>query len=111
MTLMVDKDILRTSNIEYRLTAMQAGRVPVNITLLLPELFQLLMVAVLFVQSIVQKDGALQLKRWLPWAAALGVMVCFGSLAQNGLLFSGTYRLDNLSQFFKMTVSSGFSWR
>ncbi|EFK10866.1 proton-translocating NADH-quinone oxidoreductase, chain N [delta proteobacterium NaphS2] len=79
-----------------------------NIMLLMPELFQLLMVAALFVQSILQKEGAAQLKKWLPWAAALGVIVCYGSLAQNGLLFSGTYRLDNLSQFFKMTVSFGF---
>lgn len=79
-----------------------------NTLLLLPEVFQLLIVAALFVQSIVQKDRAVQLKKWLPWAAGLGVMVCFGSLEQNGLLFSRTYRLDNLSQFFKVTVSLGF---
>ncbi len=76
--------------------------------ILLPELFQLLMVAVLFLASILQRDRVARLKPWLPWAAMLGVLVSLGSLGQTGLLFSGTYQVDRLSQFFKMTVSLGF---
>ena len=79
-----------------------------NLRLILPELFQLLIISGLFVQSIAQGDGSAPLKRWLPWAAGLSVLVALGSLAQNGLMFGQTYQVDRLSQFFKMTVSLGF---
>ena len=76
--------------------------------LILPELFQLLLVAILFVQSILLKDRAGPLEKWLPWAAGLGVVVSLASLGQGGLLFHLTYQVDPLSQFFKMTISLGF---
>ena len=79
-----------------------------NLRLIFPELFQLLIVVFLFVQSILQGDGAAPLKRWLPWAAGLSVLVALVSLGQNGLMFGQTYQVDRLSQFFKMTVSLGF---
>ena len=79
-----------------------------NLRLISPELFQLLIVAGLFVQSILQGDRSAPLKKWLPWAAGLGVLVSMASLSQNGLMFGQTYQVDRLSQFFKMTVSLGF---
>lgn len=79
-----------------------------NLPLIFPELFQLLIVVSLFVQSILQGDGTAPLKRWLPWAAGLSVLVALVSLGQNGLMFGQTYQVDRLSQFFKMTVSLGF---
>lgn len=79
-----------------------------NVHLIFPELFQLLIIAGLFVQSIAKGDRTVPLKRWLPWAAGLGVVVTLASLGQTGLMFSGTYQVDRLSQFFKMTVSLGF---
>jgi len=79
-----------------------------KIQLILPELFQLFLVAVLFVQSIVSRDGAGPLKKWLPWASGLSVVVSLVCLGQNGLLFHQTYQIDPMSQFFKMTVSLGF---
>lgn len=79
-----------------------------NFRLISPELFQLLIVAALFVQSIVQGDRWVPLKKWLPWVAGLGVLVALASLTQKGLIFGQTYRVDTLSQFFKMTVSLGF---
>ena len=79
-----------------------------NLRLISPELFQLLIVASLFVQSILQGDRSAPLKKWLPWAAGLGVLVSMASLSQNGLMFGQTYQVDRLSQFFKMTVSLGF---
>jgi NADH-quinone oxidoreductase subunit N len=78
----------------------------VNFRLISPELLHLLIVAFLFVQSIIQ--GTAPLKRWLPWAAGLSVLVALASLSQNGLMFGQTYQVDRLSQFFKMTVSVGF---
>jgi NADH-quinone oxidoreductase subunit N len=80
----------------------------VNFGLIFPELFQLLIVASLFLQSIIQGDGTAPLKKWLPWAAGLSVLVALASLSQNGLMFGQTYQVDGLSQFFKMTVSLGF---
>jgi len=79
-----------------------------KVQLLFPELFQLLLVAGLFVQSVVQRDRPGQLKNWLPWAAGVGVLVALVSLGQSGLLFAQIYQVDRLSQFFKMTVSLGF---
>ena len=76
--------------------------------LIFPELYQLLLVAILFAQSVFQGDGPGRLKRWLPWAAGLGVLVSLVSLWQTGMLFGQTYQVDRLSQFFKMTVSFGF---
>jgi len=80
----------------------------VNLRLISPELFQLLIVGSLFVQSIIKGDGTASIKKWLPWAAGLSVLVALASLAQNGLMFGQTYQVDRLSQFFKMTVSLGF---
>ncbi len=79
-----------------------------NFGLIFPELFQLLIVAGLFLQSIIQGDRAAPLKKWLPWIAGLSVLVALSSLGQEGLMFGQTYQVDRLSQFFKMTVSLGF---
>ena len=79
-----------------------------NIHLILPELFQLLITAILFVQSVAQKDQTLPVEKWLPWAAGLSVLVALMSLGQNGLMFGQCYQVDRLSQFFKMTVALGF---
>jgi proton-translocating NADH-quinone oxidoreductase chain N len=80
----------------------------VKAQMIFPELYQLLLVAILFVQSLLRGDGPGPLKKWLPWAAGLGVVVSLASLCQTGTLFGETYQVDRLSQFFKMTVSFGF---
>jgi len=80
----------------------------VNLRLIAPELFQLLMVLSLFAQSVAHGGGTAPLRRWLPWAAGLGVLISLASLSQNGWMFGQTYQVDRLSQFFKMTVSLGF---
>ena len=79
-----------------------------NLRLISPELFQLLIVISLFIQSVMSGDKTAPLKKWLPWASGLSVLVALISLGQNGLLFGQVYRVDSLSQFFKMTVSLGF---
>ena len=79
-----------------------------DVQLILPELFQLLIVAILFVQSIAQRDRTPSVEKWLSWAAGLSVLVALTSLGQNGLMFGQSYQVDRLSQFFKMTVSLGF---
>ncbi len=76
--------------------------------LIFPELFQLLIVAILFVRSVICGDRIVQVEKWLSWISGLGVLVALLSLGQNGLLFGQCYQVDRLSQFFKMTVALGF---
>lgn len=78
-----------------------------NLDLVMPELFQLLVVAALFVQSAVRgRDDTGP--RWLPVAAIIGVAVAASKLGAQGTLFAEAYRVDALSQFFKVAISLGF---
>jgi NADH-quinone oxidoreductase subunit N len=73
----------------------------------MPELFQLLVVVALFVQSVVRgRDDTGP--RWLPVAAIIGVAVAASKLSAQGDLFADVYRVDALSQFFKLAISLGF---
>ena len=78
-----------------------------NFDLVMPELFQLLVVVALFVQSVVRgrNDSG---PRWLPVAAIIGVAVAASKLGAQGVLFAEVYRVDALSQFFKLAISLGF---
>ncbi len=84
----------------------------VDLTLILPELVQLLIILGLFVQTLKKPEtvnkGIYGLG-WLPWAAAVGVAVSIFSMKRTGLLFWDAYQVDGLSQFFKMAVSLGFA--
>ncbi len=78
-----------------------------NFDLVMPELFQLLVVVALFVQSVVRgRDDTGP--RWLPVAAIIGVAVAASKLGAQGVLFEDAYRVDALSQFFKVAISLGF---
>ena len=74
---------------------------------LLPELWLLALVCALFVATL-RGDGRSVLS-WLPGAAVLGVVVAAVSLGARGEILSGTYRLDALSQFFKLLIALGFA--
>ncbi|NDY55294.1 NADH-quinone oxidoreductase subunit N [Desulfovibrio sulfodismutans] len=78
-----------------------------NFDLVMPELFQLLVVVALFVQSVVRgRDDTGP--RWLPVVAIIGVVVAASKLGAQGVLFEDVYRVDALSQFFKVAISLGF---
>jgi proton-translocating NADH-quinone oxidoreductase chain N len=77
--------------------------------LVIPELYQLLLIAALFIQSIAGGSRIPRAVRWLPWLAGVGVVISLMSLHLSGVLFSGSYQVDRVSQFFKMTVSLGFA--
>ena len=79
-----------------------------NLHLIFPELFQLLIVATLFVRSVICGDRIPGVEKWLTWVSGLGVLVALVSLGQSGLLFGQCYQVDRLSQFFKMTIALGF---
>ncbi len=82
------------------------------VSLLGPELWQLAVVGVLLVQGLARpREGWSAPPRlgWLPLAALAGVAVAAGSLGQTGELFGAAYRVDGLSQFFKLAVAIGFA--
>jgi proton-translocating NADH-quinone oxidoreductase chain N len=77
--------------------------------LILPELYQTLIVLTLFVCAVVGHRKQLAVGRWIPWLAAVGIPVALVSLGSEGEMFLGAYRLDSLSQFFKFAVAVGFT--
>lgn len=77
--------------------------------LIIPELYQILLIGALFIQSIAKGNRMPRVEQWLPWLAGAGVVISVISLNSRGTLFSGSYKVDDLSQFFKMIVSLGFA--
>ena len=77
--------------------------------LIIPELYQLFLIGVLFIQTIADRPWMPRVGKWLPWFAGVGILISAGSLDLNGLIFVGSYRVDPLSQFFKFAVSFGFA--
>ncbi|CCO25044.1 NADH-quinone oxidoreductase subunit N [Maridesulfovibrio hydrothermalis] len=80
----------------------------VNPYLFLPELFQFLIIALLFVQTVGSEQMQEKVGVWLPIASAVGVLVAVVSVGQEGLVFNAAYRIDPLSQFFKAAIAVGF---
>jgi NADH-quinone oxidoreductase subunit N len=76
-------------------------------TKLLPELWLLAIICALFVASVSGRKRSVLL--WLPWAASLGVVIAGLSLGVRGEILFGVYRLDGLSQFFKLAIALGFA--
>lgn len=76
--------------------------------LFLPELYQIVVVLVLFFQSISRSKVLANDGFWVPFAGALGIVVAGASLPVEGMLFHGAYKIDMLSQFFKLAIAIGF---
>jgi NADH-quinone oxidoreductase subunit N len=77
-----------------------------TISMLLPELWLLGLVCALFVASV---KGVKSVASWLPIVAGIGVLVALGGLSARGEMLYGTYKLDALSQFFKLVIALGFA--
>ena len=73
---------------------------------LLPELWLLGIVCALFVACL---RGSRRVASWLPVAAGIGVLVAVAGLPARGEMLAATYRLDALSQFFKLAIAFGFA--
>ena len=77
----------------------------------LPELYLLAVIAILLIQSVVRTqndDSAAKNTNWVPWAAFIGIGVSLFSMGDEGVLFYAAYKVDALSQFFKLAISVGF---
>ncbi|MBU1002107.1 MAG: NADH-quinone oxidoreductase subunit N [Proteobacteria bacterium] len=62
----------------------------------------------LFFQSISKSQVLRNDGFWVPVAAALGIGVSVASLSADGMLFHDAYKIDMLSQFFKVAIAVGF---
>ncbi len=78
-----------------------------NALLILPELYMVILLCVLFAQSI--SDKTRPMTDWVPYAAFAGVFISLFSLGQADVMFYNTYRIDGLSQFFKLAVFLGLA--
>ena len=83
------------------------------IALVLPELLQVLVILGLLLQSLAppRTDGGKHpgaRTGWVPLAGIVVLAAAAFSLAADGLMFREAYRIDSLSQFFKLAVALGF---
>lgn len=79
-----------------------------NAVLFLSEFYQLGLVLALLATSVAGKEEDRD-PAWLPFVAWLGVAVAFGNLGARGMMFWDAYKVDALSQFFKLAISVGFA--
>lgn len=79
-----------------------------NPILIVPELYQLMLVLALFCQSLGDGQEPAPAERWLPFFAGFGVFVSIASFGAQGMLFADAYKVDALSQFFKLAIAGGF---
>ncbi len=76
--------------------------------LIVPELFQLLLIVALFIQSLGSREWQPHTERWLPLFAGFGFIVSMASVGVSGTMFYGVYQVDTMSQFFKVVIAAGF---
>ncbi len=73
-----------------------------------PEGIMFILVLALFAASALGDKFPCPVSRWLPAGAAVVFAASALGLCASGEYFSGTYRIDLLSQFFKLSVALGF---
>lgn len=76
--------------------------------LIAPEGLMFILVLVLFAASALGDRFPAPVSCWLPVASVAVLVVSALAMCASGELFSGTYRVDLLSQFFKLSVALGF---
>jgi NADH-quinone oxidoreductase subunit N len=71
-----------------------------------PELFLFLFILALFLVSVCRRET--EKTGWIAWVSLVGVLVAFAGLGNEGMFFADAYRVDGLSQFFKLAIAVGF---
>ncbi|NDV18980.1 NADH-quinone oxidoreductase subunit NuoN [Pseudodesulfovibrio sp. JC047] len=79
-----------------------------HITTLVPELFFFCLVLVLMIQSLGSREWQPPVEKWLPFGAGLAFFVAITGFALQGTMFWGVYKVDMMSQFFKIAIAFGF---
>jgi proton-translocating NADH-quinone oxidoreductase chain N len=78
-----------------------------DLLLILPETYQLLVITGLFCMTLAGRRS-IDAGRWTAVAAGLGLLVTIASLGGESLMFYGAYKIDGVSQFFKLIIAFGF---
>jgi NADH-quinone oxidoreductase subunit N len=73
------------------------------------EYYQLFVIGLLFIQSLSPRLQKIRTRAWLPFMAGIGVVVALLNFHIQGEMLYGAYRIDKLSQFFKVMVTIGFA--
>ncbi|SBW04465.1 NADH-quinone oxidoreductase subunit N 2 [uncultured delta proteobacterium] len=73
-----------------------------------PEGVMFILVLVLFAASALGERFPSPVAKWLPIGSAIVLAVSALGLCASGSLFAGAYRVDILSQFFKLAIALGF---
>ncbi|SDB38028.1 NADH-quinone oxidoreductase subunit N [Desulfonatronum thiosulfatophilum] len=76
-------------------------------SLIIPELYMVVLLIVLFVQTVTDKIK--DRTDWLAYASLGGVLIAALSMEQSGMMFYDSYQIDGLSQFFKLIVVLGLA--
>ncbi|BCS87602.1 NADH-quinone oxidoreductase subunit N [Pseudodesulfovibrio sediminis] len=79
-----------------------------NLTALVPELFFLGLVLVLMVQSLGTREWKPAVEKWLPFGACAAFFVSITGFGLHGTMFWDVYKVDMMSQFFKIAIAFGF---
>lgn len=79
-----------------------------NPQLIIPELFQFALILALFLQSLNSGATGPRPARWVPWIAAVGILAALAGFPARGMMFHDVYRIDGISQFFKLAIAVGF---
>ncbi len=73
------------------------------------EYYHLLIIAILFIQSLSPRLRRPRVNVWLPIMTGIAVVVALMNFHIQGGMLYGAYRVDKLSQFFKLMVTFGFA--
>ena len=79
-----------------------------NLSLIVPELFYLFLVVALMIQSCGNREWKPDVEKWLPFGAGLGLFTTIAAYSAHGTLFYDVYKVDLMSQFFKIAIAFGF---
>ena len=79
-----------------------------DLTLVVPEMYFFGLVLVLMIQSLGSREWKPVVEKWLPFGAGLGFFVTMTGYNLHGLMFWDVYKVDMMSQFFKIAIAFGF---
>lgn len=79
-----------------------------HLTALVPELFFFALVLVLMIQSLGDRNWQPPVEKWLPFGAGLAFFVAITGFGLHGTMFWDVYKVDLMSQFFKIVIAFGF---
>lgn len=79
-----------------------------DLSLIVPELYFFALIVGLIIQSCGTREWKPDVEKWLPFGAGLGLFTTIAHYGVHGSLFYDVYKVDMMSQFFKIAIAFGF---